>query len=101
MLIIQNYDPDIERPDAARPEPEHGRVHLSHLLTVDATPMGSQVELLARFDGEVMQPLYQTQHVISQLWNIDSNATVRGIDLLCPEDRQKIAQWNDYPVEAT
>jgi amino acid adenylation domain-containing protein len=109
MLVIQNYNPANESSEASEAsslELQRARVHLSHLLTVDVTPMGSEVEFLARFDGEVLDMqqvrrlLYQTHHVIVQLWNVDPRATVKDIEILCPEDRQDIVRWNDYPVDA-
>jgi non-ribosomal peptide synthetase component F len=106
MLTIQNYKPANKTSEASVLKPQHARVNLSHLLSVDVTPMGSEVEFLARFDGQVLgmqqvrRLLYQMHHVITQLWNVDSRTTVRDIELLSHQDRQDIARWNDYPVEA-
>lgn len=108
MLVIQNYRHRSvdDKGEAPRLVAQRHRINLSHLLTVNVTPKGSEMEFLARFDGEVLKAhqvrrlLQQTQHVLVQLWCTSAAATIRDIELLSPEDGRDIARWNDYPVEA-
>jgi non-ribosomal peptide synthetase component F/aryl carrier-like protein len=79
----------------------------SFAMSLECTLESSSVQVIATFDPAVIEEiqmerfLYQFEHILKQVVHRSGTEKLRDIDMVSPQDRNEILNWNKLPLVAS